>query len=122
MTTDIERDIRERDACYAPLPPHILPDSPEMAYIDRRTLLRLLDEAREGREALLRENEALRKDAERYRWLRGECYTLTKHAAVTYTDQNEHVAMWCKEHVRENTSAAVDAAVDADRAAAKEKP
>lgn len=52
MTTDIERDIRERDACYAPLPPHILPDSPEMAYIDRRTLLRLLDEAREGREAL----------------------------------------------------------------------
>ncbi len=75
-----------------------------------------------ARDALLLENETLRKDAERYRWLRGECYTLTKHAAVTYTDQNEHVAMWCKEHVRENTSAAVDAAVDADRAAAKEKP
>jgi cell division protein FtsB len=130
---DIERDIRERDACYAPLPPHILPDSHEMAYIDRRTLLRnieaqqakieslkqaikrqssaaisgmdaakaissaqlerarrlraesspdALESERAMNDTLTRENNdlraenaELRKDAVRYRWLRGDACT-----------------------------------------------
>ena len=56
--------------------------------------------------------EALRRDAERYRWLRQERYMFREGAVVSCDAQSEIAALWVKCPVT-NDATEVDAAIDA---------
>ena len=62
----------------------------------------------------LDQRDALRADAERYRWLRQERYMFREGAAVTCDAQAETVALWIKCPIA-NDEREVDAAIDAAR-------
>ena len=63
-------------------------------------------------EQLTDEVEALRRDAERYRWLRNEAYVWGSNEYVRSNMQAEAVAIWLRGST-DMTEPGIDAAIDA---------
>jgi hypothetical protein len=70
----------------------------------------VLSKAADEIERLRAEGEALRSDAERYRWLRGNAYVWGNNA--TEYSQQEWIAMWIKGNI-DFDDFEIDAAIDA---------
>lgn len=79
-----------------------------------------LEAEREERLEALRDKrwaaeEAMKRDAARYRWLRDQAYTLSSmhhNGRCAYEVQKEDVALWIKTKIKSD-DASVDAAIDA---------